>query len=110
MTAERMLHNASRYSSLALPLGDYVPAAAVIERFSAIAASLGRRSRAGIRIPLAAPRAGKRSRGMCRSFDARGEREGDDRLDPSTSPSIGKAISSSASRGGPVSRSGLPHH
>jgi hypothetical protein len=74
-----MLQSGTRYLSLAIPLGSYVPSARVVERFFSVAARLGRTTRQGLRVPL--ERAGAR-RTAPREHAAGGGRRRARGLDP----------------------------
>lgn len=52
VSSRLMLQDGSRYLSLAIPLGDYAPGAAVVDRFRTVSARLGRRTPAGVVIPI----------------------------------------------------------
>jgi len=52
VSAGLMLQDGSRYLNLAIPLGEYSPGAAIVERFRVTASNLGRRTSAGVVIPI----------------------------------------------------------
>ena len=58
-----LVKDGARYLALAVPLGDYTPHPAVVERFREIALSLGRPVRGGVVLPIGT--AGHESRARC---------------------------------------------